>query len=99
LIKDSNGDFIEDLTDCDGSIALIYNNHNCDVPMTTLAGTYGLVLGDLIVAKVKAINLIGSSPFSEPNIAGQTMMTVPGIMSSPTRGTSNSLTQIEVLWT
>ena len=60
--------------------------------MTTLRTTYGLNQGSLIVAKVKATNLIGDSDYSEPNINGALIEIEPHTMTIPELGSALSLT-------
>lgn len=48
---------------------------------------------------MSAYNSIGWNTASSPNTAGATIQTEPVQMSSPTRGSSTSQTQIEVSWT
>ena len=45
-----------------------------------------------------AYNERGWSAYSDPNTTGQTIQTEPKFMNPPTRGSSSSTTQIQVLW-
>ena len=56
-----------DLTDCDGLSTIPVAQEYCEVPMTTLVGTYGYSQGDLVIARVRARNSIGFGDFSEQN--------------------------------
>lgn len=69
-VRDSNGDF-QTTSECDGSDATIISSTTCSILMETLSGSdFNLVLGDLIVATVKATNEKGSGSFSTTNIIG-----------------------------
>ena len=62
LIKNANGDFVEDLDYCDGlSDQTIIDNTECFIPMAILsdATKFGLVQGNLVVAQVAAFNSKG----------------------------------------
>lgn len=72
----------------------------CQVAYSELTGAdFGLELGDLIVVQVRAINEIGSGPFSVLNDSGDIVRTVP--RSPPDaleEGPSTDDSQIEVTW-
>jgi hypothetical protein len=54
--------FLEDLTNCDGSIDATFAARSCLIPLAYLRGTtYNLVYGDLITAKVLFENSLGLS--------------------------------------
>ena len=66
LVQGSSGDFFEDTTNCDGSTQTIINNNICTVPQAALqTSPFDLTWGDHVFAKVKAINVVGESAFSE----------------------------------
>ena len=59
-ILDSSGNFIT-TPECDGSDSTVISDTSCTILMDTLTGAdFNLVLGDLVVAKVKATNEKGS---------------------------------------
>ena len=61
--------------------------------------TFNLTLGDLVQARVMALNSNGWSEISEPNVIGCTIETEPGIMSPPIKVVSqSSSTQISLTW-
>ena len=65
-IRQADGIFTEDATDCDASIASIVDSRTCAVPLATLtAAPYSLLFGDSIFAKVVAMNYYGESQESE----------------------------------
>jgi hypothetical protein len=55
LIRDKNGDLVSD-PDCDGTLASVIETRVCSIPMTSFLENHELVIGDLIIASVKAIN-------------------------------------------
>jgi hypothetical protein len=62
MIKRKDGTFVEDTVNCNGQNDLaIVTNKYCLVPMALLTSSsgYNLQLGDLIIAKVAAINFKG----------------------------------------
>jgi hypothetical protein len=65
--------------------------------MTTLRTNYNLLLGNNVIAKVRAKNGIGFGDFSQPNSNGATIQTEPLQMAAPTR-TSVTLSTISVAW-
>jgi hypothetical protein len=75
-IRQKDGDFTASPS-CDGSNSTIRNRGYCMVPSTELMDDPGLNLpvfdlekGDLVAARARAINSIGSGQFSQPNSAG-----------------------------
>ena len=67
----------QESAECDGSNLVTIANLYCEVEMNTLTGTpYSLLLGDLIIARVKAFNVIGDGSFFS-NTAGVLIRTVP----------------------
>lgn len=69
LIADDSGQFISS-SECDGTDPTTVSNLYCLVSISTLMGTLGLDQGDLVAAKVTAINVIGSGTQSSANTAG-----------------------------
>lgn len=61
--------------------------------------TYGLLLNELIVAKVIAINANGPSAASPVNVAGATAKSVPVNAPTIVRGAGTSDTQVVLTWT
>ena len=56
---------------CNGSTAAVLSNRSCTIPMTVFRQpNFNLDFKDLIVAKVKATNVIGDGLFSDENISG-----------------------------
>jgi len=93
LIEDSNGDYIEDVSQCDGSTQVVVDNLFCLVEMTALrADPFDRVLGELVQAKVIAINERGPSGASPENTDtnGAKIETAPDQMAVPTRGADTS---------
>lgn len=63
--------------------------------MTTLrASPFNLAYGDLVVARITAINDIGSSSASAENTSGGTIQTEPTQMATPTKGDNTNANQI-----
>lgn len=61
-IVDSNGDYIEDTSTCDGSDPIVRANRYCLVPMTALwAAPFSLPQGTVVTAKINARNERGWS--------------------------------------
>jgi hypothetical protein len=68
------------------------------VPFTVLAAApYNLAYGDLVIARARATNAVGTGQYSQPNTGGATMETVPASMATPTRG-ATTLSSIVVNW-
>lgn len=63
------------------------------------SGPYSLVLNELIVAQVIAINANGPSAASPVNVAGATAMSVPTTAPALVRDASTSDTQVVLTWT
>ena len=81
LFKHKSGDaFSEEKVNCDGSNQIIFIRKSCEVPMSTFVSAdypFRLEAGDLVVVKVAAHNLNGWGEFSEVNIVGAIIETVP----------------------
>ena len=54
--------------------------------MSVFTSTFGLTAGNLIVARVSAINAKGTSVASADNTVGATAQTVPTVGPTPSRG-------------
>jgi hypothetical protein len=73
-----NGDFVLDLTHCDGSNPTVVAARNCTVPMLYLNDLLTLPPRDsLIRVKVRAYNAKGTGQYSEVNTLGATVETIP----------------------
>lgn len=89
----------QDLTNCNGANAVIMSNLYCIVPMSTLiASPFNYLYGDLVQIRISAQNTHGWSPVSSTNTLGETVRTKPVQMNTPTRGTSTTISQIQVNW-
>jgi hypothetical protein len=77
-IGQSNGDFTQEMSYCDGSISSIVTDRECTVPLSVLTdpAVYSLSLGDSVYAKVVAINFYGESIESDGG-NGATVLVVP----------------------
>jgi hypothetical protein len=94
-------DFIEETTYCDGSLPAVVASRYCLVPMTTLrAPLYSLVYADRVVARIRALNSVGWSPYSDANPDGALVQTEPRTASTPApaRGPRTDHTRVEVEW-
>jgi hypothetical protein len=70
----------------------------CTVANTVLkAAPYSLSNGALVIAKVHATNLIGSSAYSVASISGTVLPNVPLVPAAPT-ATNPSETSIAITW-
>lgn len=79
LIQKKNGEWLENLSHCDGTNSTVKTDLECIVPMSVFTSSdYNLVLGDLIVVKVRAKNSIDYGDFSEANLVGALVLTKPG---------------------
>jgi hypothetical protein len=74
IIKQSDGQFTETATHCDGSSTAVKTNYYCDVAITVLrASSYSLVYGNLVQARVQAKNANGWGNLSQVNLGGATI--------------------------
>jgi len=77
-IKTNSGDIVANEDDCDGSDQTVKANRFCLIEMTTLrAEPYNLNLGQLVVATVEGINIIGNSVPSDENSGNARIRTEP----------------------
>lgn len=69
---DASGNFVSDVTYCDGTNALILTQDYCDVPVIAAlrSDPLNLVQSQLVVAKFRAYNERGWSDYSPANIVG-----------------------------
>ena len=90
MIKQKDGTFVEDTTNCDGTNGqAIIDGLECFIPMQTLRdpNAFNLVLGDLVVAQVVAVNQKGYGQFSGTNVIGAYVESIPQKPAyPPTRG-------------
>jgi hypothetical protein len=98
-IADSTGAAVTENTYCDGSVSPVLYELFCKVPMAHLVDTYGLALGDLVAASVRAYGVNGWSAWSSATATGVTIETAPAQVTAPTEGSATSEYQIEVVWT
>ena len=80
LIKDKQGNMVEDLDNCNGANdPAITLNLECFIPMISLVNpeTYDLDQGDLLVAQIAARNEKGQGSFSGTNIIGALIEKIP----------------------
>lgn len=80
MLKTSSNSFVEDLTNCDGSIV----TDECRIPMLEITPITGLITDQLIQVKVRAQNANGWGSFSEINIRGQKVNSLPHKIAAPT---------------
>ena len=67
--------------------------------ITLRASPYNLVLNSLVVAKITATNIHGTSPYSLPNTIGMTIKTEPSTPPTTVYGGTDTLyTEIHILW-
>ena len=73
----------------------------CTVAYTELrSAKFNLILGDLIVVRVRAVNEIGQGDFSVLNISGDLVKTQPrSPPQAPSEGATTNDSQIEITWT
>lgn len=64
----------------------LVTGRTCTVPMSVFTSTFGLTAGDLIKARVSALNAKGYSVPSSDNVSGATAQTVPTVGPTPSRG-------------
>lgn len=97
-IADTSGARVTETTYCDGSSEPVFSARFCNVPMAHLRASYGLILGDLVAASVRAYGVNGWSAWSTATATGVTVETVPTQMGAPSEGPQTNEYQIEVLW-
>jgi electron transfer flavoprotein alpha/beta subunit len=77
-IKTDTGSFVADEDDCDGSDQTTKANRFCLISMTTLrTAPFNLKLGQIVVATVEGINIIGNSVASDENTGDARIRTEP----------------------
>jgi hypothetical protein len=85
----SDGSFTPYTAACPGTDESLLT---CTVDMLGLNTLTGLTVDTLIRVKVRAQNAKGWGSYSEVNIAGQTVETIPAVMSAPTIDTASVTT-------
>jgi len=85
---------------CDGSSAVVISSLECFVPLLTLIdpAAFGLVVQDLVQARIAATNSVGTSGYSLPNTIGALVQTRPAAPQPVTRGAASSNLQLELVW-
>lgn len=78
LFKKLDGTFSTELTACDASTSPIITALSCTVPMATLRTLTSLTVGSVIQVKLRAHNTNGWGDYSELNIGGAKIETIPG---------------------
>ncbi len=69
-IKTKLGEFMQS-NECDASLQLISGTYSCKVSFLHLRQSpFNLERGDLIIARVRALNIIGMSDYSQINTDG-----------------------------
>ena len=97
-IQATNSSWYADPTHCDGNSNTVFFSRQCVVPMNVITDGYALALNSLIQVRASAINTYGQSTPSYVNTLGARVRTVPVQMSTPTRGTDTSESEIQVNW-
>jgi hypothetical protein len=95
MLQSDGVTYTEEPVSCDGTTYV--STRECDVPMATLrAAPFNLVLGDLVRAKARALNAVGAGPYSQANVDGATIQTVPqqvtGVAFVEASSTSSEIT-------
>ena len=89
----------QDLVHCDGTNSIIKSNLYCIVPMSVLiTSPFNLLYAELVGVRISAQNTYGWSVVSVTNTVGATVRTIPILMNTPSRGTSTTISQIQVNW-
>lgn len=100
-IRDTLGsNYIANTANCDGSAgSAAVTDTYCDIPVSVLrAPPYNLVLQQLVVARVRAINSRGPGSYSPDNTVGALIQTEPSAMAAPTRGAATTASAIQAMW-
>lgn len=78
----ADGTYGQDATNCDGT-GTIATSHTCTVPMASIVSLTSLAVDTLIQVKVRAHNQNGWGSYSQLNIVGATIETLPTQASTP----------------
>lgn len=99
ILDKANSAWSTETANCDGSNSIILANLYCIIPMTTLyASPFNLEYNDLVEVRISAYNQFGWSAESDTNTVGATILTEPQQMSIPRRGSSTTISQVQVEW-
>lgn len=77
LFEKADGTFTTETTYCDGTVASIITNKECNVRMATILSLTSHPVDTLIRVKIRAHNAKGWGDYSEMNIVGATIETTP----------------------
>lgn len=88
--------YTQQLSYCDGSSSAVVADKQCSVPISTLIDSpYSLLWGDLVYARVTAVNVYGESSVSNEG-TGATISTVPdaplSLANTPAQTTGEQIT-------
>lgn len=72
-ILDSTDTAITEATYCDGSVDPVFSELRCQVPMSYFVSSYGLQLGDIVAASVRAYGTNGWSAWATATAVGVTV--------------------------
>jgi len=104
-IHNAQGQYVEAKDLCDGALEEVLTKKSCRLPMTTFwadcgqtSCPFGKDQGDLIRAKVQAINSKGSGSFSSSNINGARVEKVPHQMNIPDGVNSQLTLEVIITW-
>lgn len=81
LLRKADLTYVEYILRCDGSINPALSALTCTIPMLEIKPLTGITLNTLIQAIVRARNFKGWGDFSEPNVVGVTLKSLPNKMS------------------
>lgn len=65
---------------------------------TLIVSPFSYIYGELVEVRISALNTYGWSPVSSTNTIGTTVLTKQIQMTAPTRGSSTTISQIQVNW-
>jgi hypothetical protein len=83
---------------CNGSSPVIVAETKCTIEETQFkASPFSLPWGSHIFAKVKALNVVGSSDYSQVGNGGQ-ILTTPSAPTKPTEPLVTTSTEITITW-
>eukprot|EP00347_Sterkiella_histriomuscorum_P011727 403371340 len=91
-------EYVEDLTNCDGSIAPWNTTYTCTFDLVYLNEQYDFVYGDILQGIARAHNIYGWSEYSRINSIGGLILTRPAQMDAPTLGFNTDKDTLEVTW-
>jgi hypothetical protein len=81
IYSHTTASFIIDVAVCHGSLQVVIDALECEVPMSTLITDYGYQHGQLILTMVRAQNLVGWGSYSSQNSGGVITQTEPTFMN------------------